>query len=316
MGEPEVKKMTRRTTQRALYTSLLSIVACALMLFGTTFAWFTANTASGVNTLIAANFDVEVSGTSFDTGSHTVTLTRRGGGSAPGYCQFTLTMEGEYLETTTVTYSDGSTQQGEPAVQTLHETQTCRANFSEGVETISFTLNLTSATASITDLSSSWGSYSGEGGMLLRGRAPRPTETEVTDGMTFDFGMDDQEVELPATEEQEAELAAAKAQEAAERESAEKAAAELAAAEANSNEPAETPNGEESPQTPNEAESTQQTAPEQSNENSENEDSEEQNNDADDTDDSGAGDPDHADPDGDGEPESGPEPDPGEPENG
>ena len=48
----------KQRTKRALLASVLSLVICAAMLVGTTFAWFTDSVTSGKNTIIAGNLDV------------------------------------------------------------------------------------------------------------------------------------------------------------------------------------------------------------------------------------------------------------------
>ncbi|MBS5733072.1 MAG: SipW-dependent-type signal peptide-containing protein, partial [Clostridiales bacterium] len=50
-------KQTKQT-RRALLASMLSVVLCAGMLIGTTFAWFTDSVSSGKNTIVAGNLDV------------------------------------------------------------------------------------------------------------------------------------------------------------------------------------------------------------------------------------------------------------------
>ena len=52
--------MTKTTTKRALIASIFSLVLCASMLIGTTFAWFTDSVTSGKNTIVAGNLDIEV----------------------------------------------------------------------------------------------------------------------------------------------------------------------------------------------------------------------------------------------------------------
>lgn len=49
-----------KKTRRALFTSVLSLLACAAMLIGSTFAWFTDSVTSGVNKIVAGNLDVEL----------------------------------------------------------------------------------------------------------------------------------------------------------------------------------------------------------------------------------------------------------------
>ena len=52
--------MKKSTTKRALLMSVLSMFLCFTMLIGTTFAWFTDEVESGVNTIVAGNLDVEL----------------------------------------------------------------------------------------------------------------------------------------------------------------------------------------------------------------------------------------------------------------
>ncbi len=52
--------MYNKQTKRALLASVLSLVICAAMLVGTTFAWFTDSVTSGKNTIVAGNLDVEL----------------------------------------------------------------------------------------------------------------------------------------------------------------------------------------------------------------------------------------------------------------
>ena len=49
-----------KQTRRALSASILSVVLCAAMLIGTTFAWFTDSVTSGRNQIVAGNLDVEL----------------------------------------------------------------------------------------------------------------------------------------------------------------------------------------------------------------------------------------------------------------
>ena len=56
-----IKKMTtKKATRRALFTSIMALVMCLVMLVGTTFAWFTDSVTSGVNTIQAGNLDIDV----------------------------------------------------------------------------------------------------------------------------------------------------------------------------------------------------------------------------------------------------------------
>ncbi len=52
--------MTNKSTKKALLLSVLSMLICAAMLVGTTFAWFTDSVTSGKNTITAGNLDVEL----------------------------------------------------------------------------------------------------------------------------------------------------------------------------------------------------------------------------------------------------------------
>ena len=51
---------TKRSTKRALLSSVLATVLCVAMLIGTTFAWFTDSVTSGKNKIVAGNLDVEL----------------------------------------------------------------------------------------------------------------------------------------------------------------------------------------------------------------------------------------------------------------
>lgn len=50
----------KNATRNALFTSILSLLLCVSMLVGTTFAWFTDEVVSGMNTIQAGNLDVEL----------------------------------------------------------------------------------------------------------------------------------------------------------------------------------------------------------------------------------------------------------------
>ena len=54
------KMTTKKATRRALFTSIMALVMCLVMLVGTTFAWFTDSVTSGVNTIKSGNLDVEL----------------------------------------------------------------------------------------------------------------------------------------------------------------------------------------------------------------------------------------------------------------
>ena len=49
-----------KSTKRALITSALAILMCVAMLIGTTFAWFTDTTSTGVNKIQAGNLNIEL----------------------------------------------------------------------------------------------------------------------------------------------------------------------------------------------------------------------------------------------------------------
>lgn len=51
---------TKKSTKRALLSSVLATVLCAAMLIGTTFAWFTDSVISGKNRIVAGNLDVDL----------------------------------------------------------------------------------------------------------------------------------------------------------------------------------------------------------------------------------------------------------------
>lgn len=50
----------KNVTRNALFTSIISLLLCVSMLVGTTFAWFTDEVTSGLNTIAAGNLDVEL----------------------------------------------------------------------------------------------------------------------------------------------------------------------------------------------------------------------------------------------------------------
>lgn len=49
-----------KRTKRAFFASIMSMILCASMLIGTTFAWFTDTASTGVNTIQAGTLDVEL----------------------------------------------------------------------------------------------------------------------------------------------------------------------------------------------------------------------------------------------------------------
>ena len=50
----------KNTTRNALFTSIIALLMCVSMLVGTTFAWFTDEVVTGMNTIAAGNLDVEL----------------------------------------------------------------------------------------------------------------------------------------------------------------------------------------------------------------------------------------------------------------
>ncbi len=52
--------MTKKSTKRALLSSVLVLIVCIAMLIGTTFAWFTDNVSSANNIIKSGNLDVEL----------------------------------------------------------------------------------------------------------------------------------------------------------------------------------------------------------------------------------------------------------------
>ncbi len=52
--------MTKKNTKRALFASVISMLLCVTMLIGSTFAWFTDNSATSVNTIQAGTLRVEL----------------------------------------------------------------------------------------------------------------------------------------------------------------------------------------------------------------------------------------------------------------
>ena len=50
----------KKSTKRALLSSVLALLLCMTMLIGSTYAWFTDSVTSGVNRIVAGNLDVEL----------------------------------------------------------------------------------------------------------------------------------------------------------------------------------------------------------------------------------------------------------------
>lgn len=58
----------RKTTKRALLSSVLALILCFAMLLGSTWAWFTDTATTNVNTIQAGTLDIQLlGGTNFDT---------------------------------------------------------------------------------------------------------------------------------------------------------------------------------------------------------------------------------------------------------
>ena len=59
----------KNATRNALLTSIMSLLLCVSMLVGTTFAWFTDEVVTGMNTIAAGNLDIELlaNGTEVDS---------------------------------------------------------------------------------------------------------------------------------------------------------------------------------------------------------------------------------------------------------
>lgn len=52
--------MKHKNTRKELLVSVLALLLCVSMLVGSTFAWFTDNASSGMNTIAAGNLDIEL----------------------------------------------------------------------------------------------------------------------------------------------------------------------------------------------------------------------------------------------------------------
>ena len=61
----------KKSTKRALLTSVMALVMCVVMLVGTTFAWFTDTASTAVNKIQAGNLDVELEYKNSDTENFT-----------------------------------------------------------------------------------------------------------------------------------------------------------------------------------------------------------------------------------------------------
>ncbi len=51
---------SKKNTNKALFSSVIALILCCSMLVGTTFAWFTDEVVTGMNTIAAGNLDVEL----------------------------------------------------------------------------------------------------------------------------------------------------------------------------------------------------------------------------------------------------------------
>ena len=66
----------KKATKRALLTSVMALVMCAVMLVGTTFAWFTDTASTGVNKIQAGNLDIELAYKNADTNGNFATANK------------------------------------------------------------------------------------------------------------------------------------------------------------------------------------------------------------------------------------------------
>lgn len=60
-----------KNTKRALLASVLSVVLCAAMLVGSTFAWFTDSVTSAGNRIVAGNLEIDLIMDKEGTGTYT-----------------------------------------------------------------------------------------------------------------------------------------------------------------------------------------------------------------------------------------------------
>ena len=192
MSEAEYQKTVRRTTQRALYTCMLSVIACALMLFGTTYAWFTMNSSSDPARLEAERFDVTVTvnndNTNLSSGGviataeqtevtgeatphpYTIKFARTGEGAALGHCAITIKFD-SVVTNTSVTYTYDPQTGDQVASESANVTQSSQTRtfytlFSGDTTTASFTLNLSNCAATVQSIDVSWGGYTPQSGAI------------------------------------------------------------------------------------------------------------------------------------------------------
>lgn len=214
--------MARKTTQRALYTSMISIVACAMMLFGATFAWFTMSTSSDASTLLAQDFDVTVTvndgteplaagdviattaQTVVDEGesphNYMIAFARTGGGAAAGHCAITIRFDSVTTNTNVSVSYDPETgariENADAQVTNESQTRTFYTRLAGETTGASFTLNLRNCDARVQSIDVSWGDYQpAEGSIgvksrgLLRAAPQTPSTIEISgDDMSFSFG--------------------------------------------------------------------------------------------------------------------------------
>ena len=193
MNQQENAALAERAARRALYSSLFSIVACALMLFGTTYAWFTMNSSSDPARLEAERFDVTVTATKDDstttlatnsviataeetvvTGEatphpYTIKFARTGEGAALGHCAITIKFDSVVTDTS-VTYTYDPQTGDQVASESANVTQSSQTRtfytlFSGDTTTASFTLNLSNCAATVTGIDVSWGGYTPPSGV-------------------------------------------------------------------------------------------------------------------------------------------------------
>ena len=69
---------TKKATKRALLTSVMALVMCVVMLVGTTFAWFTDTTSTGVNKIQAGNLKVDIIGAGSENHVSMLSFTKAG----------------------------------------------------------------------------------------------------------------------------------------------------------------------------------------------------------------------------------------------
>ena len=68
-----------KSTKRALLTSVLALLMCVAMLIGTTFAWFTDTTSTGVNKIVSGNLKVDIIGANSDSHIEKLNFTKATG---------------------------------------------------------------------------------------------------------------------------------------------------------------------------------------------------------------------------------------------